>query len=93
VNLATRDRLDACLANAAARVRSLRSDLSAMVLEPDEHDLASLGARGYVADVLAQLRMLQDEPAKADIAREALGLLVRYQRELTTDVAASEGGR
>jgi predicted phosphodiesterase len=91
VNLATRDRLDACLADAAARVRSLRSDLSALVLEPDDHDLTDLGARGYVADVLAQLRGLQDDPARADVAREALGLLVRYQREAGPDAAPSEG--
>lgn len=98
VNLATRDRLDASLAEAAARVRSLRSDVSAMVLEPDEHDLADLGAQGYVSDVLAQLRALQEEPAKADLAREALGMLVRYQRELASDKAvkdtpAKESGR
>jgi DNA repair exonuclease SbcCD nuclease subunit len=88
VNLATRDRLTACLEGAAARVRSLRSDLSALVLEPDEHDLANLGARGYVADVLSQLRGLQADPAQADVAREALGLLVRYQREVGADAPA-----
>jgi predicted phosphodiesterase len=93
VNLATRDRLDACLADAAARVRSLRSDLSAVVLEPDEHDLAGLGAQGYVADVIGQLRVLQEDPGKAEVAREALGLLVRYQRELATDASATEGAR
>lgn len=93
VNLATRDRLDACLAEAAARVRSLRSDLSAVVLEPDDHDLATLGAQGYVSDVLQQLRALQEEPAKADLAREALGLLVRYQRELSGDAPAKESGK
>jgi len=63
--------------------------VSALVLEPDEHDLANLGARGYVADVLGQLRTLQADPAQAAVAREALGLLVRYQRDLGTDVAAS----
>ncbi|QEI09001.1 DNA repair exonuclease [Pigmentiphaga aceris] len=93
VNLATRDRLDACLADASARVRSLRSDVTAMVLEPDEHDLVTLGAQGYVSDVLQQLRVLQEDPAKADLAREALGLLVRYQRELTVDAPAKEAGK
>lgn len=93
VNLATRDRLDASLAEAAARVRSLRSDLTAVVLEPDDHDLTTLGAQGYVSDVLQQLRALQEEPAKADLAREALGMLVRYQRELSGDAPAKDSGK
>lgn len=82
VSLAGWEQLETAVAKAAAQARSLRLDASALVLEPDAHDLAALGAgSGYLAEVVAQLQTMQDDPAQAALSREALRLLAQFQRE------------
>jgi DNA repair exonuclease SbcCD nuclease subunit len=79
--VASWERLKDVLARAEARVRALRLNTDGIRLEPDEHDLAELGVDGYVGAVAAQLQDMQQDPAQADGARDALRLLVQFQRE------------
>lgn len=81
VNMETFDVLQRAVDQAAAQVRALLPDLSGLRLEPDQADLAELGASGYVGEVAAQLQTLQDEGEQAAVAAEALRLLLRFQRE------------
>lgn len=85
--LQTWERLMEAIGQTSARVRSLRVDTDRLVLQPDDGDLAALGASGYVVDVAHALQALQSEPAQADAAREALRLLLQFERE------EREGGR
>ncbi|MNS80405.1 hypothetical protein D3C72_1140840 [compost metagenome] len=62
-------------------MRALLPDLSGLRLEPDQADLAELGASGYVGDVAAQLQSMQGDGEQAGVAGEALRLLLRFQRE------------
>lgn len=64
-----------------ARVRSLRADLDDLTLLPNDGDLAALGVSGYLVEVAQTLQTLQDDPEKADSAREALRLLLRFERD------------
>ena len=66
---------------AAAQARAVLPDFSGLLLEPDEADLAQLGASGYVGEVAAQLQAMQADPDQAAVAGEALRLLLRFQRE------------
>lgn len=75
------DALQAAIARAAARSRALLLDTDGLSLAPDAHDLATLGTSGYVGEVVRQLQTLQDDPAQAAAARQALRLLVQFQRE------------
>ena len=79
--LAAWDRLQAAIDRAAARARALLCDSTALSLEPQAADLAALQAGGYMAEVATQLQALQHDEAQADAAREALRLLLRWQRE------------
>jgi DNA repair exonuclease SbcCD nuclease subunit len=97
ITLSVWDRLKDVVARAEARVRALRVYSDGIRLEPDEHDLAELGVDGYVGAVAAQLQALQQEGARpdaldalgtpvsgisrSDAAREALRLLIQFQRE------------
>ncbi|MGV2899294.1 metallophosphoesterase family protein [Achromobacter sp. AGC78] len=81
VNMETWDALQRAVDQAAAQVRALLPDLSGLRLEPDQADLAELGASGYVGDVAAQLQSMQGEGEQAAVAGEALRLLLRFQRE------------
>ncbi|MNQ37937.1 exonuclease subunit SbcD [compost metagenome] len=81
VNMETWDALQRAVDQAAAQVRALLPDLSGLRLEPDQADLAELGASGYVGDVAAQLQSLQGDGEQAGVAGEALRLLLRFQRE------------
>lgn len=81
VNMETWDALQRAVAQAAAQVRALLPDLSGLRLEPDQADLAELGASGYVGDVAAQLQSMQGDGEQAAVAGEALRLLLRFQRE------------
>lgn len=87
VNMETFDVLQRAVDQAAAQVRALLPDLSGLRLEPDQADLAELGASGYVGEVAAQLQTLQDEGEQAAVAAEALRLLLRFQRESAMGVA------
>ncbi|CAP42919.1 possible exonuclease [Bordetella petrii] len=75
------DMLQESVARAAARTRALLLDAANVSLAPGAQDLAALGASGYVGEVAAQLQALQDDPAQASAARQALRLLVQFQRE------------
>lgn len=77
------DALQEAIARAAARTRALLLDTTDLSLAPDAQDLAALGASGYVGEVAAQLQAWQDEPTQAAAARQALRLLVQFQRERT----------
>ncbi|CAM4235293.1 metallophosphoesterase family protein [Bordetella muralis] len=75
------DALQAAIARAAARSRALLLETDGLSLAPDAQDLAALGASGYVGEVAAQLQAMQDDPSQAAAARQALRLLVQFQRE------------
>lgn len=80
------DALQAAIARAMARSRALLVDTEGLSLAPDAQDLAALGATGYVSEVAAQLQAMQDDPTQAAVARQALRLLVQFQRERTEAV-------
>ncbi|WP_434641378.1 metallophosphoesterase family protein [Achromobacter piechaudii] len=84
VNMETWDALQRAMDQAAAQVRALLPDISGLRLEPDQADLAELGASGYVGEVAAQLQALQADGEQAAVAAEALRLLMRFQRESAT---------
>lgn len=83
LNLQGWERLQQVIAVAVARVRALRFDAASLTLEADQHDLAGLGADGYVAELALQLREQQhgSDPAEAALAGAALRLLLQYQRD------------
>ena len=88
VNMETWEALQRAVAQAAAQVRALLPDLSGLMLEPDEADLAELRASGYVGEVATQLQALQADPDQSAVAGEALRLLLRFQRESAAPGAA-----
>lgn len=75
------DALQEAVARAAARSRALLLDTQALSLAPAAEDLAGLGASGYIGEVVEKLQTLQDDPVQASAARQALRLLVQFQRE------------
>ncbi|MGS1011242.1 metallophosphoesterase family protein [Achromobacter anxifer] len=88
VNMETWEALQRAVDQAAAQVRALLPDLSGLMLEPDEADLAELRASGYVGEVATQLQALQADPDQSAVAGEALRLLLRFQRESAASGAA-----
>lgn len=87
VNVPTWEALQRAVDQAAAQARAVLPDFSGLLLEPDEADLAQLGASGYVGEVAAQLQAMQADPDQAAVAGEALRLLLRFQRD-----GAAQGG-
>jgi len=87
-NVQTWEALNVVVDTLSARVRSLRVDTASLNLLPDQGDLAALGASGYVVEVAQTLHDLQSDPAQAHTAREALRLLLQFERELSPAVAA-----
>lgn len=83
VNVPTWEALQRAVDQAAAQARAVLPDFSGLLLEPDDADLAQLGASGYVGEVATQLQAMQDDPEQAAVAGEALRLLLRFQREGT----------
>lgn len=81
VNVPTWEALQRAVDQAAAQARAVLPDFSGLLLEPDDADLAQLGASGYVGEVAAQLQAMQADPEQAAVAGEALRLLLRFQRE------------
>ena len=71
-DVATIAQLREVLDAARARAHVLEADLDALRLDPTEADLASMQVDGALADVVVELRALQDDPDQAAIAREAL---------------------
>ena len=87
VNMETWEALQLAVDLATAQARALLPDLSGLRLEPDEADLAELGASGYVGEVAAQLQAMQGQGEDAATAGEALRLLLRFQRDSATGAA------
>ncbi|CUK08555.1 DNA repair exonuclease [Achromobacter xylosoxidans] len=81
VNVQTWEALQRAVDQAAAQARAVLPDFSGLLLEPDDADLAQLGASGYVGEVATQLQAMQADPEQAAVAGEALRLLLRFQRE------------
>ncbi|MBU4610065.1 DNA repair exonuclease [Achromobacter sp. GG226] len=81
VNGGTHAQVMTAVGETQGRVRALRLDARALELVPDDSDVAAFGSSGYLADVAAELRARQDDPAQATAAREALRLLVGFARE------------
>jgi len=79
--------LETALGRAEARVRALRVEQGALVLEPDETDMAALGSSPWLIEVVSRLRTLQSDPEQGDAAREALRLLVRLHGETLTSAS------
>ncbi len=73
VDLADHTRLIQALGTTEARVRSVRSDLSALQLAPTAQDIADLHADGYVGEVIQELRDTTGDDAVR--AQDALALL------------------
>ena len=84
------DRLQRALDQASARVLALRLEASAIVLMPDHEDLAALNVDGYVGVVASELQTMQQDPNTGAIAREALRVLMQFQRDATRGV---QGGQ
>ncbi len=81
VNVPIWEALQRAVDQAAAQARAVLPDFSGLLLEPDDADLAQLGASGYVGEVATQLQAMQADPEQAAVAGEALRLLLRFQRE------------
>lgn len=74
--------LEEAIGRAQARVRALRWSTDALLLEPDEADLGSLGEKAYLSEVAGVLQEMQQDPIRGEIAREAMRLLIRLQGEI-----------
>ncbi|WP_330218175.1 DNA repair exonuclease [Robbsia andropogonis] len=77
VDLAGQQRLQRALDRAQGRARSVTADMRALRLQPTAEDIAALHADGYLGDVIATLRDVQEQPdvEKAECAHDALVLL------------------
>lgn len=80
IDLASQQHLLQGLAVAEARYRSLQCDMSALRLEPTDDDIAALQADGYVGEVIAELRELQQVDS-GETARDALAILAGLLRD------------
>lgn len=82
LSMAARDALDRLLEDYAERLAHLRSNLEGLHAEPGPEDLAQMGAEGFIAQALEQLRS-GDAPADVDAVR----LMYRLKREAENAVA------
>ncbi|MGY0633709.1 metallophosphoesterase family protein [Luteimonas sp. A478] len=71
-DFATAEQLRLAIDDARARAHVLEADLAGLRLDPTDADLAAMHVDGALADVVAELRALQEDPAQAEVAREAL---------------------
>jgi len=71
-DFATAEALRRLIDDAGARAHVLEADLGGLRLDPTDADLAAMQVDGALAEVVAGLRGLQDDPGQADVAREAL---------------------
>jgi hypothetical protein len=78
LDLASHQRLQALLGEAAGRLRCLWLEQEALQLAPTEEDVESLRADGYLGEVLGALRARQEGD---EVAREALSVLAGLLRE------------
>lgn len=86
LDLAQHQRLQQALGAAEARLRCLRSDLSALRLAPTADDIAALQADGVVGEVIAELRDAPPEASRR--AQDALALLTTLLAERRARSAA-----
>lgn len=82
LDLADQQRLQHAVEQLAARHRAFAVHDEALHLAPSDEDIASLGADGYVGEVIATLQEQQKEDSEeAAIARDALAILATLLRE------------
>lgn len=82
LDLAGQQRLQHAVDQLAARHRAFAVHDEALHLAPSDEDIASLGADGYVGEVIATLQEQQKEDSdEATIARDALAILATLLRE------------
>ncbi|WP_427184514.1 metallophosphoesterase family protein [Bordetella bronchialis] len=83
-------RLEQAIGQARGVTRALLADLSALTLQPTEHDMENLRADGYVGEVIAALRGAQDG-RDGEIARDALAVLAGILDRRAAPAAAPGG--
>ena len=91
-DMETLARINTALGSAAARARSLQSDLGAVRMMPSAADISALKADGYLGEVIAELRDLQDGTGTGtgpDVATQALAILTAMLAERQTHGAAA----
>jgi DNA repair exonuclease SbcCD nuclease subunit len=82
LDMAGSRRLEAAIEQAAAVVRAVRCDMEGLRLAPTAADLDALGAgNGYLANVVASLKAMQEEGTDRQLATEALMILSRIQSD------------
>ena len=79
-DFATAEALRQAIDDARARAHVLEADLGGLRLDPTEADLAAMQVDGALAEVVAELHGLQDDPDQAEVAREALRQLFNVLR-------------
>lgn len=80
--------LTRAISEADGRLRSVRVDLSAVKLMPTDAEIAGLKADGYLGEVIADLRDLQNTEDNAEIAGEALAILATLLTEQAQEASA-----
>jgi DNA repair exonuclease SbcCD nuclease subunit len=80
--------LTRAISEAEGRLRSVRVDLSAVKLIPTDAEIAGLKADGYLGEVIADLRDLQNKEEDAEIAGEALAILATLLTEQAQEASA-----
>ncbi|MFA5631477.1 MAG: DNA repair exonuclease [Porticoccaceae bacterium] len=80
LDMQSHEQLEEALSVAEARHRAFTVDLGQLHLEPTEDDIAALHADGFVGEVLAELRLMQ-QGEKGEIARDALVILTGMLRD------------
>lgn len=87
-DMATRKRLVEALAAAQRRAAAVTLNEHRLELAPTEADLHALRANGFVGDALNELKAQLQGPG-ADVARDALMILARLQRQGAQGEAAA----
>ena len=80
--------LTRAISEAEGRLCSVRVDLSSVKLIPTDAEIAGLKADGYLGEVIADLRDLQNNEADAEIAGEALAILATLLTEQAQEASA-----
>ncbi len=80
--------LTRAISEADGRLRSVRVDLSGVKLMPTDAEIAGLKADGYLGEVIADLRDLQNTEDNAEIAGEALAILATLLTEQAQEASA-----
>ena len=91
VSLMQYQRLQRALQQLQGRIRAMDLDIDALSIEPSEADLQQLHAEGYLADVLDELKQLQ-QGEQAALARDALLIFGGLLSDAQPTVSAQEAG-